>query len=57
VILSIEGHDIVRPDDLARFIAAYRPGRRVMLEVLRENGDTEEVQVTLGTRPEGEQGG
>jgi S1-C subfamily serine protease len=52
VILSIEGHDVVRPDDLARFIAGFEPGERVTLEVLHEDGDTERIEVTLGTRPE-----
>src|SRR5262249_53125544 len=33
VILSIEGHKIVEPDDLADFIADYSPGDRVTLEV------------------------
>ena len=27
VILAIDGHKVVQPDDLARYIAAYRPGR------------------------------
>jgi S1-C subfamily serine protease len=57
VILSIDGHNVVQPDDLARYIASYKPGDRVTLEVLHENGDTEQVEVTLGTRPEGNPGG
>jgi S1-C subfamily serine protease len=57
VILSIEGHDIVRPDDLARFISAYEPGREVTLEILHEDGDIERIDVTLGTRPESNRGG
>jgi S1-C subfamily serine protease len=52
VILSVEGHRIVRPDDLARFISTYRPGERVSVEVLRD-GEHEEVEVTLGKRPPG----
>ena len=52
VILSVEGHRIVRPDDLARFISTYRPGEKVSVEVLRD-GEHEEVEVTLGKRPPG----
>jgi len=57
VILAVEGRDVVRPDDLARFIAPFRPGQRATLEVLHENGDTEDVEVTLGARPETAQEG
>ena len=57
VILAVEGRDVVRPDDLARFIAPFQPGQRVTLEVLHENGDTEDVEVTLGARPETAQEG
>ncbi|MGZ8665474.1 MAG: S1C family serine protease, partial [Solirubrobacterales bacterium] len=50
VILSVDGHKVVRPDDLARLIASHSPGDKVTLRVLRD-GQTEEVEVTLGTRP------
>ena len=56
VILSVDGHEVVRPDDLARFIAASKPGDTVTLEVLQE-GERKSVEVTLGKRPSGEQGG
>jgi S1-C subfamily serine protease len=52
VVLSIDGHKIVRPDDLARFISLHEPGDKVTLVVLRD-GKREEVQVTLGKRPHG----
>jgi S1-C subfamily serine protease len=52
VILSIGGHRVVGPDDLARFISLYEPGDRVKLEILRD-GKHEEVSVTLGKRPHG----
>jgi S1-C subfamily serine protease len=52
VILAIEGHPVVQPDDLARYIAAYQPGETVKLEVLRDNKH-KEVSVTLGKRPQG----
>ncbi|HEY6551102.1 MAG TPA: trypsin-like peptidase domain-containing protein [Solirubrobacterales bacterium] len=50
VILSINGHKVVNPDDLARFISLREPGDEVSLEVLRD-GQREEIQVTLGKRP------
>jgi len=57
VILSVDGHKVIRPDDLGRLIAIHRPGDRVTLEVLRGGGDREEVGVTLGKRPESVTGG
>jgi S1-C subfamily serine protease len=56
VILSIDGHKIVEPDDLANQIADFEPGETVTLEVLHEN-EKEKVDVTLGTRPEHNIGG
>jgi len=52
VILAIDGHPVIQPDDLARYIAARQPGETVKLEVLRDN-KREEVSVTLGKRPQG----
>jgi S1-C subfamily serine protease len=52
VILAIDGHAVVQPDDLARYIAAEGPGETVKLEVLRDN-KREEISVTLGKRPGG----
>jgi S1-C subfamily serine protease len=57
VILSVDGHKVIRPDDLGRLIAIHQPGDRVTLEVLRGGGDREEVGVTLGKRPESVTGG
>jgi S1-C subfamily serine protease len=51
VILQVEGHDIVRPDDLAEVIAAHRPGDEVTVTILRD-GKQEQVQLTLGQRPD-----
>jgi S1-C subfamily serine protease len=50
-ILAVDGREILRPDDLARYIAARRPGDEVTLEVLHENGDREELAIVLGERP------
>jgi S1-C subfamily serine protease len=52
VILSIDGHKVIGPDDLARIISLHEPGDTVPLEILRD-GKHEEVQVTLGKRPHG----
>ncbi len=51
VILSIDGRQVLRPEDLARYIAASRPGEDVTVEILRD-GEIEDVDVTLGTRPD-----
>jgi S1-C subfamily serine protease len=50
VILSVDGHPIVQPEDLARYISAHKPGEKVQVEILRD-GDREQVEVTLGKRP------
>jgi S1-C subfamily serine protease len=52
VILTIDGHPVVQPDDLARYIATHQPGETVKLEVLRDN-KREQISVTLGKRPQG----
>jgi len=51
VILEVEGHKVVGPADLARLISTYQPGDKVKLTVLRD-GDHDEVEVTLGRRPD-----
>jgi S1-C subfamily serine protease len=56
VILSVDGHKVLRPEDLARSISAFQPGDRVTLEILHD-GDREEVEVTLGKRPDRVPGG
>jgi S1-C subfamily serine protease len=56
-ILAVAGHKVVGPDDLARYISAFQPGQKVKLEVLHDNGDRENVEVTLGKRPVAEAGG
>jgi S1-C subfamily serine protease len=50
-ILAVDGHEVVAPDDLARYISAYQPGDRVTLDVLHDGGDREKVEVVLGKRP------
>jgi S1-C subfamily serine protease len=50
-IVAVNGHEVVEPDDLARYIATFQPGDEVTLDVLHANGDRGEVKVTLGKRP------
>ena len=56
VILQVDGHDIVRPDDLARFVATRQPGEKVTMTVLRD-GQRKQIEVTLGKRPDGSSAG
>jgi S1-C subfamily serine protease len=51
VILQVDGQDVVQPDDLARFVAAKKPGEKVTLTVLHKD-EKEKVEVTLGKRPD-----
>jgi S1-C subfamily serine protease len=50
-ILAVDGHEVVQPDDLSRYISTYKPGQKVRIEVLHDDGDRENVEVTLGKRP------
>ncbi|HSS04929.1 MAG TPA: trypsin-like peptidase domain-containing protein [Solirubrobacterales bacterium] len=50
-ILAVDGHEVVRPDDLSLYLSAFKPGQKVTLEVLHNNGDRENIEVTLGKRP------
>lgn len=56
VILQVEGHDIVRPDDLAEVISAHQPGDQVTVTILRDN-ERKEVTLKLGKRPDSPSGG
>jgi S1-C subfamily serine protease len=56
VILKVDGHKVVGPADLSRLIADYQPGDEVTLTVLR-GGKTEQIDVTLGRRPDSVAGG
>ena len=56
VILQVDGQDVVQPDDLSRFVSARKPGEKVTLTVLRD-GEKEQVEVTLGERPDSVTGG
>jgi S1-C subfamily serine protease len=50
-ILAVDGRKVVRPDDLARYIADFAPGHRVTLEILHADNSRHSVEVTLGKRP------
>ncbi len=56
VILEVQGHEVVRPDDLARLVASKKPGEEVTMTVLRD-GEKRQVEVTLGERPDSVGGG
>lgn len=56
VILAVDGKAVVLPDDLARHITDKKPGDVVELEILR-NGERRTVELTLGERPTGLEGG
>jgi S1-C subfamily serine protease len=50
VIVAIDGHKILSEADLPELIASYEPGDSVTLQIIRD-GETQEVDVTLGERP------
>jgi len=56
VILETDGHKVIEPDDLARFVAYRKPGERVTLTILRD-GERKQVEVTLGERQDTVAGG
>ncbi len=56
VILQVDGHDVVQPDDLSLFVGAKKPGEKADLTVLRD-GEKKQIEVTLGKRPDSVGGG
>jgi S1-C subfamily serine protease len=56
VILEVEGHEIVSPDDLAEVISTHRPGDEVTVTILRDN-ERKEISLKLGKRPDTPSGG
>ncbi len=52
-ILTVDGREVVQPDDLSRYIASFQPGDKVTVGVLHADGDRTNVEVTLGKRPVG----
>jgi S1-C subfamily serine protease len=55
VILAVNGKKVIGPSDLSNFISQGRPGDKVTLQILRD-GERQDVEVTLGTRPAGSSG-
>lgn len=51
VIVEVEGHKVIQPDDLARLVATKLPGEKLQVTVLRE-GKRKQIEVTLGKRPD-----
>ena len=51
VIVAVDGQKLVAENDLSRLIALKSPGDKVTLEIIRD-GETMDVDVTLGARPE-----
>ncbi len=50
IIVSVDGEEIVSEADLPRIVARLDPGQEVTLGIIRD-GEEEELDVTLGTRP------
>lgn len=51
IIASVNGKPTPSASDLAGVLAGLRPGRRVEVELLRPDGSTKTVRVTLGEYP------
>lgn len=49
VITGIEGEDVKTPNELSRRVAAFPPGRKIDVKVMRD-GKTRNIRVTLGQR-------
>jgi S1-C subfamily serine protease len=50
LVVAVEGKPVLQNNDLSELIATHKPGDKVTLEVIRD-GDRNEVEVTLGSRP------
>jgi putative serine protease PepD len=53
IIQSVDGAPVGSVDDLATALAAHKPGDRVRVKVVHQNGKTQIVDVTLGRLPAG----
>ncbi|MBF8186893.1 trypsin-like peptidase domain-containing protein [Nonomuraea sp. K274] len=51
VIVSINGKETLTMGQLSEIVASLRPGQRVQVGVIRANGETETINVTLGQLP------
>ena len=50
IIVSVDGEEIVTEADLPRIVSRLEPGQKVTLGIIRD-GEEEELDITLGTRP------
>ena len=51
VIVAVDGHEIQANADLPRLISLLDPGDEISLDIIRD-GDRQQVEVTLGDRPD-----
>jgi 2-alkenal reductase len=57
VVVTIDGEPVVEEDDLPRAISESRPGDVITLEVIHDDGEREEIEVTLEERPDAGESG
>ena len=50
VVLAVDGKPVLESNDLSKLVAVHKPGDKVTLQILRD-GDKQDVEVTLGSRP------
>jgi S1-C subfamily serine protease len=53
-VVAVDGQEIGLLGELAALIAQHKPGDRVMLDVVRSDGDETRVKVRLGEHPDNE---
>jgi S1-C subfamily serine protease len=56
IIVAIDGRTVTSSDDIASIVSTKRPGARIAVIYLRD-GQRRTAQVTLGNRPDAQQGG
>ena len=52
VVTAVNGDEIVGESDLPRLIARLDPGETVTLDVTHDDGESEEIELELGERPD-----
>ncbi len=53
IIVAIDGQPVESTEDFMRSLRRYRPGDKVVLDVVHWEGDRDRVKVVLGERPQG----
>ena len=51
MIVAVDGTPTTTSDDLGTVLAAHKPGQTVKVKVVRQNGSSATVNVTLGEYP------